>query len=149
MNNDQKTYDLLLKKLLFLDIKKVKIDFNYYNININDFKKMFIENIKKSSKLAQILPCVIFLLISLLSFSVAYFSLKLTKYWGELSNPNLKIGIILFGIVFLLFSLGLFIKRYILNIKSVYINSGYYKGFKNISKKKYEDIISLLNSYIK
>ena len=45
MNSNNKTYELLLKKLLFSEINKTNFDLQYYNIDINDFKNLFIKNL--------------------------------------------------------------------------------------------------------
>lgn len=144
-----KTYDLLLKKLTFNNLNSADSYIDVNNINIEDFIKYFLLNSTKSSKFGQILPSVVFLIISLISFSVAFLNSKLAKFWALFENNNIKISIIMFGIVFLILGLVLLAQKYIFKIKVIYIYTGYSKGYKNISNKKYNEIMLYLVNKIK
>lgn len=143
--NIDKTFDLLLKKLIFSDYSNAKIIINDKNINIEEFSQYFLKNSQKSSKFGQILPSVVFLIISLISFSLVILNSKLAKFWVLLENNNIKIAIILNGTLFLILALVLLIQKYILKTKVLYIYTGYNSGYRNISKKKYNEIVNFLN----
>lgn len=142
---DEKTFDMLLKKMLFSDLNNTNLNLKQYNINILEFEEYFLKNCKKSLKLAVNLPSIVFLVISLISLSVCIYSSNLSKYWNDLNNEVLIMWLIVYSFVFMFFGIGLLIKRYLFKIKTVYISNGYYKGFKNISIKKYNEIIMFIN----
>lgn len=146
--NIQKKYDSLVRRLLNSDLKELNIDYLKNSINLIEFKNYFLLNCKKSSKNGQILPSFLFLLISLVSFSVFFLSPKLVKFWGDVSNDNLKIGILLFGIVFMILGITLLIQKYIFKVKTVFIYTGYNRGYRNINNKKYMEIIEYLDTSI-
>lgn len=146
--NIQKKYDSLVRRLLNSDLKELNIDYLKNSINLIEFKNYFLLNCKKSSKNGQILPSFLFLLISLVSFSVIFLSPKLVKFWGDVSNDNLKIGILLFGIVFMILGITLLIQKYIFKVKTVFIYTGYNRGYRNINNKKYIEIIEYLDTSI-
>ena len=146
--NIQKKYDSLVRRLLNSDLKELNIDYLKNSINLIEFKNYFLLNCKKSSKNGQILPSFLFLLISLVSFSVFFLSPKLVKFWGDVSNDNLKIGILLFGIVFMILGITLLIQKYIFKVKTVFIYTGYNRGYRNINNKKYREIIEYLDTSI-
>ena len=146
--NIQKKYDSLVRRLLNSDLKELNIDYLKNSINLIEFKNYFLLNCKKSSKKGQILPSFLFLLISLVSFSVFFLSPKLVKFWGDVSNDNLKIGILLFGIVFMILGITLLIQKYIFKVKTVFIYTGYNRGYRNINNKKYIEIIEYLDTII-
>lgn len=146
--NIQKKYDSLVRRLLNSDLKELNIDYLKNSINLIEFKNYFLLNCKKSSKNGQILPSFLFLLISLVSFSVFFLSPKLVKFWGDVSNDNLKIGILLFGIVFMILGITLLIQKYIFKVKTVFIYTGYNRGYRNINNKKYIEIIEYLDTSI-
>ena len=146
--NIQKKYDSLVRRLLNSDLKELNIDYLKNSINLIEFKNYFLLNCKKSSKNGQILPSFLFLLISLVSFSVFFLSPKLVKVWGDVSNDNLKIGILLFGIVFMILGITLLIQKYIFKVKTVFIYTGYNRGYRNINNKKYIEIIEYLDTSI-
>ena len=145
----QKLNDSLVKRLINSNLKELNIDYIKNSINLEDFKNYFLLNCKKSSKNGQILPSFLFLLISLVSFSVYVLSPKLVKFWGELSDDNLKIGILLFGIVFLILGVVLLIQKFIFKVKTIFIYTGYNRGYRNISNEKYKEVIVFLNDHIK
>ena len=142
------TYDLAIKQLIFSTNNVSKSYININNINPAFLLSFFVTNTKKSSKSAQFLPSVVFLLVSLMCFSGVFFSQKLSHFWDWFENENAKLILILFGIIFLILSIVLIVQKYILGIKVVFINTGYKKGYHNISKNKYNEIITLLNKLI-
>lgn len=146
--NIQKKYDSLVRRLLNSDLKELNIHYLKNSINLIEFKNYFLLNCKKSSKNGQILPSFLFLLISLVSFSVIILSPKLVKFWGDVSNDNLKIGILLFGILFMILGITLLIQKYIFKVKTVFIYTGYNRGYRNINNKKYIEIIEYLDTSI-
>ena len=144
----QKTYDSLIKRMINSDINTINLENISGKIDVIDFKKYLLLNCIKSSKKAQILPAVLFLIISLVSFSVVYLSPNLVKFWGELDNENLKTAIVLFGIIFIILSIVLFVQKYIFKTKIIFIYTGYSKGYRNISNKKYKEIVNYFDSCI-
>jgi len=144
----QKLYDSLVKRLINSNLDTLNLDYIKNSINFNDFKNYFLKNCKKSSKNGQILPAFLFLLISLVSFSVVISNSKFVKFWGELSDENLQTTILLFGVVMMFFSIALFIQKYILNVKTVFVYTGYGRGYRNINNKKFNQIINVLDNLI-
>lgn len=141
-------YDKLLKSIVSANnnieiVKKINYCSNYI-----EFKQYIKENVKKSVFLAQILPLVLFLLISLISFSVVILSQYSLKFTVINNNINLRISILCFGFVFLIFAIGLFIQRWILKTKVIYIYKGYNKGYYNITNEKYNVIMEEIDKNI-
>jgi len=138
-----KEYDLLIYSILKSKNNINNTISNKIIQNKDQFKSYLLHNIKKSSFLAQILPSILFLIISLISFSVVFLSLKNQKFWVYLNNENLMAPIIMFGIIFLILGLILLLQRIIFKIKVINIQYIYKSGYYNISYKKINQILEL------
>ena len=104
---NKKEYDLILFSIIKDKQRVIDNISDKIIANKQEFKEYFLKNIKKSSFLAQILPSILFLIISLISFSVIVLSQNMPNLRGWLENENLIIPIIGFGTVLLLLSLRL------------------------------------------
>lgn len=138
-------YDLIMYKI----IKNNNFLLNYKNnkkpINKNQFLARFNDNIKKGSFLGVIFPCVLFLLISLISFSLVVFSRDTANFGFVLENENIKIGLIFIGIFFLVLSLCLIVENQILKIKCIKLKYSKKNRYININQKQVEKIIDFIN----
>ena len=141
---NKKEYDLILFSII--KSKKRIIDTISDKIipNKEEFKDYFLNNIKKSSFLAQILPSVLFLVISLISFSVVVLSRNMTNLEAWLNEEMLLIPILGFGVVFLILGLILLFQKLIFKTKVINIQYIHKKGFYNVSLNKYKEIIELI-----
>lgn len=145
-NNIFKTYDVLINNYLNSKDDTKYINPNRYNINKEDFINYLKSNIKKSTFLAQILPSFLFLIISLVSFSLKILSQEIENLGFIGNDKGLMFSIMFFGSIFLFLFICLIIQRFIFKIKVVRITQGYKKGYRNISRKKYDSIIKFLNN---
>lgn len=145
---NNKEYDIIVYRALkYKNNETYKINLKNL-LNKQDFRKYFLNNVKKSSFLAQILPLILFLVISLISFSALILNRNNPKFQGFIKNDNLIIAICCFGVLFLIISLLLFFQRVIFKTKVINIDNGSNVGFYNISQNKYEEILELTKSEI-
>lgn len=142
---NKKQYDLIIYSI-------IKSENNINNTisdniipNKQEFKDYFLSNIKKSSFLACILPSILFLVISFISFSLIFCSSINQKFKAYLQIENLELPILLFGIVLLFLGLILLIQRVIFKIRCIKLDYIYKKGYHNISNKKYIEILELID----
>ncbi len=128
-NNNRKKIDLY-EKLIYKIINK---NINYINeeIDIYHFEKFLNNNIKKSKIISQLLPAILFLIITLICVIIIYV-LDMEK--------KLIICVCMYGLFFFIMFVLLIIQIYIKKIKVIYISKGYRKGFKNISNEQFNDI---------
>lgn len=143
-----KSYTLAIKQLIISSNTRGKQNIINSKINVNELMFYYLQNIKKSSKKAQILPSVLFFVFSLVCFSCVFYSKKLSNFWVHFNNENIKIMLIFIGILFTIFSVVLLLQRFVFGIKIVYISDGYNKGYRNITKQKHNEIINILISLI-
>lgn len=140
-----KEYDNLIYNLLKSKNLKNSV-INTYNFDKKqELKDYFLNNIKKSSFLAQILPSILFLIISLVSFSLIILNEINPNFTFIQNDNNLIISILLFGVFFLIIAIILLIQSLIFKTKVVKLNCNYRKGYHNISRKKYCEIMLLIN----
>ena len=141
---NKKEYDLILFSIIKDKQRVIDNISDKIIANKQEFKEYFFKNIKKSSFLAQILPSILFLIISLISFSVIVLSQNMPNLRGWLENENLIIPIIGFGTVLLLLSLILIVEIIIFKIKVLNLQFVRRNGFYNVSLNKYKEIIELI-----
>lgn len=141
---NKKEYDLILFSIIKNKQRVIDNISDKIIANKQEFKEYFLKNIKKSSFLAQILPSILFLIISLISFSVIVLSQNMPNLRGWLENENLIIPIIGFGTVLLLLSLILIVEIIIFKIKVLNLQFIRRNGFYNVSLNKYKEIIELI-----
>lgn len=141
---NKKEYDLILFSIIKDKQRVIGNISDKIIANKQEFKEYFFKNIKKSSFLAQILPSILFLIISLISFSVIILSQNMPNLRGWLENENLIIPIIGFGTVLLLLSLVLIVEIIIFKIKVLNLQFIRRNGFYNVSLNKYKEIIELI-----
>lgn len=141
---NKKEYDLILFSIIKDKQRVIDNISDKIIANKQEFKEYFFKNIKKSSFLAQILPSILFLIISLISFSVIVLSQNMPNLRGWLENENLIIPIIGFGTVLLLLSLILIVEIIIFKIKVLNLQFIRRNGFYNVSLNKYKEIIELI-----
>lgn len=135
-NEDLKTNEILLKKLL-----KTKNEQQIINIlsnypNLNQFKEYFQKNLKKSLFFARILPLVLFLITLLTSFSLLILSRNNENLKTIIYSNQLQYSILGLSCLLLILSICLFIQLVFMKTKVVYIHNGYNKGYCNIKKDK-------------
>lgn len=144
-NQPLNDYDLIMFKI----IKNNNFLSNYKNnekaINKSQFLARFNDNIKKGSFLGVIFPCVLFLLISLISFSLVVCSRDTENFGVVLENENVKIGLIFIGIFFLVLSCCLIVQNQILKIKCIKMKYRRKNRYININQKQVEKIISFID----
>lgn len=141
---DIKTNELLLKKLI-----KAKNEEEITNIiknyqNKSQFKQYFETNIKKSLFFARILPLVLFLIISLVSFSLLILSQNNENLKVLIYDNQLQYSISIFASILLILGICLFIQIVFMKTRVVFISKGYSKGYSNIKKDKCLIIINNL-----
>ena len=145
---NNKEYDIIIYRALKYKNQEIYKN-NLKNISKKEeFKDYFLNNVKKSSFLVQILPLFLFSTISLISFHVVILNQNNQKFTMFLKNENLLLPIYLYGLVFLIISLILIVQRLIFKTKVVSIYSGNKKGFYNISNTKYNEIINILKDEV-
>ena len=86
---NKKEYDIILLSIIKNKNRVIDSISDKIIPNKTEFKEYFLSNIKKSSFLAQILPCILFLIISLISFSVIVLSQNKPNLEGYLIKENL------------------------------------------------------------
>ena len=134
---NKKEYDIILLSIIKNKNRVIDSISDKIIPNKTEFKEYFLCNTKKSSFLAQILPSILFLIISLISFSVIVLSQNMPNLRGWLENENLIIPIIGFGTVLLLLSLILIVEIIIFKIKVLNLQFVRRNGFYNVSLNKY------------
>lgn len=146
MNNEiLKTYDVLINNYLNSKDEKKYISPIKYNINKEEFINYLKLNIKKSTFLAQILPLFLFLIISLVSFSLVILSQNIENLGLIGNDESLKFCIMFFESIFFILFVCILIQRVFFKIRVIRITQGYRKGYRNISYKKIQSIINFLN----
>lgn len=141
---NKKEYDLILFSIIRNPNKVIDDISDKILPDKKEFEEYFLNNVKKSSFLAQILPSILFLMISLISFSVVILSRNKPNFEVLLKNENLIIPILGFGVVFLILGLILLIQVTIFKIKVINIQYVRRKGFYNVNYKKFKEIIELI-----
>lgn len=144
INQDINQMDQFLRHLLKSNDNQKQSLFNKSNIDKSCFKQYFIKGVKKWSFLAQILPSVLFLIISLVSFSVAKIFQE-SQNFGFIENfDNFLFCITIFGFLFLFLGSFLLVQRFVFKTRTILIKNGFQKGYRNISKKTYNLIVEIL-----
>ena len=143
-NDKEKQYEMILSKIIKNKYKLNKLEFERINVNVKEFKDYFLNNEKISRFLAVFLPCIIFLIISLVSFSLAILSQNTSNLGFASKVDDFWILFIFWGLFFLILSCVLFIQNQFLKIKVVKIKNGRQKGYHNISKKRHDEIMDFL-----
>ena len=141
---NKKEYDIILLSIIKNKNRVIDSISDKIIPNKTEFKEYFLCNTKKSSFLAQILPCILFLIISLISFSVIVLSQNKPNLEGYLTNENLIVPIFGFGIVFLILGLILLFQIVILRIKIINLQYVTKNGFYNVNPNKYKEILELI-----
>lgn len=141
---DLKTNEILLKKLLKAKNEEEITKIISNNTNIGNFTQYFEINIKKSLFFARILPMVLFLIISLVSFSLLILSQNNENLKTLIYDNQLQYSIFIFASILLILSICLFIQIVFMKTRVIFISNGYGKGYCNIKKEKCLIIINNL-----
>lgn len=144
IKNHIKEYDLLIYSIIKSKNNTNNAISNKFIQNKDDFRKYFSNNIKKSTFLAQILPSILFLVISLISFSLVVLNSKETKFGFWLYESNLIIPTIAFSVVFFVLGIILIIQNVVFKTKVINIQYIYRSGYYNISYNKIKEIMELV-----
>ncbi len=142
---NNKEYDILLNQLIYTKRKINNINLNESSINKTNLKEYFINNVKKSSFLTQILPSILFLAISLISFSLIILKRKYPKFQAQWFTNDLIIPILMFSLFLIILGIILLVQKYILKIKVINLQFIYKKGYHNISQDKFIEILKILS----
>lgn len=141
---DLKINEILLKKLLKAKNEEEITKIITNNPNILNFKQYFKTNLKKSLFFARILPLVLFLMISLISFSLLVLSQNNGNLKTLIYDNQLQYSIFIFASILLILSICLFMQIVFMKTRVVFISNGYGKGYCNIKKEKCLIIINNL-----
>ena len=142
---NNKEYDNLIYNMIKSKNFKNNVINTYNYEKKQEFKDYFLNVVKKSSFLGQILPLILFLIISLVSFSLIILNEINPNFTFIQNDNNLIISILLFGTFFFIIAIILLIQNLILKTKTIKLNCNYRKGYHNISRKKYCEIMSIIN----
>ena len=119
--------------------------FSDEQLNYNEFKDFYLGNVKKSTFLANILPSILFLVISLVSFTLFFLKDTNANLGVMIKNNNLEVPILFFGGLFLFFGIVLVVRRFIFKIRVIKIENGYKRGYNQLSFKKYQKILEIID----
>lgn len=143
-NEELKVNEVMLKKLLKAKNEEEIIQITLNCLNKSQFKHYFQNNLKKSLFFARILPSILFLIISLISFSLLILSRNNANLKVIIYSNQLQYSIFWFATTLLILSILLFIQIVFMKTRVVFINTGYGKGYSNIKKDKCVAIIKKL-----
>lgn len=143
--HDQNEYDLILYKLIK--------NYNISNVAKNEdllikkdkFLNHFNNALKKGSFLAVFFPCVLFLIISLISFSLVVFSRDNQNMGVVFKNQNLRIGLIFISVFFFFLTVALVIQNKILKIRVIRIKYRKKNRYINLDEKTYKKITDFID----
>lgn len=144
IKNHIKEYDLLIYSIIKSKNNATNAISSKIIQNKDNFRKYFLNNIKKSTFLAQILPSILFLVISLISFSLVVLNSKETKFGFWLYESNLIIPTIAFSVVFFVLGILLIIQNVVFKTKVINIQYVYRSGYYNISSNDIKEIMELV-----
>lgn len=145
-NDDIKEYNRILNNMVRYDnILSLPTSIKETDKYI-EFKQFYLDNVKKSTFLASILPSIVFLIISLISFSLLFINDTNSNLGLELQNAGLRVSIIVFSGLFLILALILLFRRFILKIRVVSLKIGKKTGYRQLSNKKYQEILEIIDN---
>ena len=139
-------YNRLLNNLVRNDNFTIFPNFIKDNLNYNEFKEFYLNNVKKSTFLASILPSILFLIISLVSFTLLFIKDTNGNLGLALNNPSLRVGILFYSSLFLVLAVILLVRRFVLKIRVIKTLSNKKYGYNQISNEKYLRILKMIDN---
>lgn len=119
-----------------------------FKLSLRYLKEIFSYNVFKSTFLTMILPCVVFLLLSL----IVFLGYGLYHYRGNFADvygdANMRIYLLFIAIVFLVLALILFIKTVVLKEKVCYGKLRGNKGYSILKDAEYRRRLDLYDKHI-
>ena len=140
-------YNKILDEIIKNQEKAKVLLSNNLKGEVTQFKHYFLKGVKIWSFLAQILPSILFLIISLVSFHLKLW-IENSQNFGFIDNfDNFVISFKFFGFLFLFFGLLLLAQRYLFKIRTIFIKNGYKRGYRNLSKNDYNFILKMISEF--
>lgn len=143
--NNKKDYDILLYQLIYYKNRVNNIQLSKDTIKKDELREYFLKNVTKSTFLTQILPSILFLVISLISLSLVVLKRNNPKFQVQWFSDDLIIPILVFSVFWMILGVCLLTQNLIFKVKVINLQFIHKKGYHNISKNKYQEIIKLLS----
>ena len=128
--------------------KEIELKNQGLSLTLTQIEHIIFWNVKKHTFLGKNLVAALFLLISLISFSLGVFFQYNANFGLDLKNPQLFIYSLFIGILFLILSFILFYFSFVKKEKLIYTKIRGQFGYKRISKKEYFRMIEIFQKKI-